>query len=469
MPERADVIVMGVGTAGEDLSLRLIHAGLDVVGIEPNLVGGECPFWACIPSKFLIRSSNLIAEARRVNGVAGTAEVTPDWSLVASRLRAEVTGGWDDAYGVQRFQDAGGRFVRGYGRLTGPNTVAVGDQEFQAQRGIVIATGSHPVTPPIPGLDTVEYWTTHDAIQVETLPASLLVLGGGAVGCELSQVFSRFGVDVTIIEGADRLLAGEEPAASEVIESVFAGEGITVHKGAHVTGVEQRPAGITAILDDGVELTGERLLVATGRAVDLSGLGLETIGVDASARFIEVDDHFRVADKIWAMGDITGKGMLTSVAVYHGSLVVADILGQDPPPADYRAVPRVTFTDPEVGSVGLTEAAAREAGLEVDVVTRPVPATFRGWIHGPAAQGVIKLVVDRAEGVLVGATSVGPHGGEVLGGLAVAVHAKVPVQTLNQMIYGYPTFFGGVGEVIGAYGRGIARVLDPNAVSLFTD
>jgi pyruvate/2-oxoglutarate dehydrogenase complex dihydrolipoamide dehydrogenase (E3) component len=469
MTERADVIIMGVGTAGEDLSLRLAHAGLDVVGIEPNLVGGECPFWACIPSKFMIRASNLLAEARRVDGVAGHVEVAPDWPLVASRLRAEVTGGWDDSFGVERFRDAGGRFVRGYGRLTGPNSVAVGDREFTADRGIVIATGSHPVVPPIPGLDTVEYWTTHDAIEVESLPASLLVLGGGTVGCELSQVFARFGVDVTVIEGADRILAGEDPVASEVIKSVFEAEGINVHTGAHVTGFEARDGGVVAMLDDGAELTAERLLVAAGRFVDLSALGLETVGVDSSARFIDVDDHLRVADKIWALGDITGKGMLTSVAVYQGSIVGADILGQNPPPADYRALPRITFTDPEVGSVGLTEAAARDAGLDVDVVTKSVPATFRGWIHGPGAQGVIKLVVDRSGGVIVGAISVGPYGGEVLGMLATAVHARVPVESLAHMIYGYPTFFGGIGEAIGAYARGIVKVLDPDADPLFKD
>jgi pyruvate/2-oxoglutarate dehydrogenase complex dihydrolipoamide dehydrogenase (E3) component len=469
MAERVDAIVMGLGTCGEELGLRLARAGLKVVGIEPNLIGGECAFWACIPSKMMVRASNLLAEARRVDGAAGHVEVTPDWSLVANRIRMEATGGWDDSYGVQRFEAAGGRHIRGYAEITGPGSVTVNGQDFVAERGLVIATGSHPVIPPIPGLDTVDYWQTHDAIQVEQLPASLLVLGGGAVGCELGQVFARFGVDVTIIEGADRILAGEDPVASEVIESVFAAEGITVHKGAHVTSVEQRPEGATAILDDGAELTADKLLVATGRRVSLEGLGLETLGVDTSARFLDVDDQLRVADRTFAIGDITGKGMLTNVAVYQAGLVVDQLLGKTPPPADYTTHPRITFTDPEVGSVGLSEAAAREAGLDIDVVTKSVAGTIRGLLHGAAGQGVIKLIVNRADGLLVGATSVGPSGGEVLGMLATAIHGKVSARSLNYMIYGFPAFYGGVGEAIGAYSRGVGPVFDPNHDPLFKD
>jgi pyruvate/2-oxoglutarate dehydrogenase complex dihydrolipoamide dehydrogenase (E3) component len=191
-------------------------------------------------------------------------------------------------------------------------------------------------------------------------------------------------------------------------------------------------------------------------------MGLQAAGLD-TGRFIEVDDRMRAADGIWAMGDVTGKAMFTHVAVYQGSIVAADILGEDPPPADYTALPRVTFTDPEVGSVGMTEAEARNAGLDLVVTAKPVPATFRGWLHGPGNGGVIKLVADRDTGVLVGATSVGPRGGDVLGMLATAVHAQVPLATLQHMIYAYPTFYGGIGEALGAYGRGIGKVIDPAA------
>jgi len=194
-----DVVVVGVGTSGEDLSLRLLAAGLDVVGIEASLVGGECPYWACLPSKMMIRGANLLQEARRLDGMAGHADVTPDWSPVAARVRAEATGGWDDSVAVERFGQRGGHLVRGYGKLTGPKTVTVGDHSFTAGRGIVIATGSRPAIPPIPGLADVDYWTTHDVIAAETLPVSIIVLGGGAVGCELGQVLSRFGVKVTAL------------------------------------------------------------------------------------------------------------------------------------------------------------------------------------------------------------------------------------------------------------------------------
>ncbi len=463
MTEHSDVVILGLGTGGEDLGLRLTAGGLDVVGIEPALLGGECAYWACIPSKMMIRASNLLQEARRVNGVAGTAEVTPDWAPVAERIRTEATGDWDDSFAVARFEGSGGRFVRGKGRLTGPMTVTVDDTSYEASQGIVVATGSRPFIPPIPGLSDVDYWTTHDAIAVQDLPESLVILGGGAVGCELGQVFARFGVTVTIVEGQDRLLMAEEPETSEMLLSVFESEGITVHFGARAERVEASGDSIAVILGDGTTLVGERLLVATGRTVDLGGLGLDAAGLDTSGRFIEVDDQLKAADGIWAMGDVTGKGMFTHIAVHHASIIAAELLGGHPPPADYSALPRVTFTDPEIGSVGLTEAAARAAGIDIVVTTKSVPLTFRGWLHGSGNEGVIKLIVDRKTGLLVGATSAGPRGGDVLSMLATAMHAKVPVSTLQHMIYAYPTFYAGVGETVGAYGRGIVKVLDPDA------
>lgn len=463
MTEHADVVILGLGTGGEDLSLQLLNAGLDVVGIEPALLGGECAYWACIPSKIMIRASNLLQEARRVDGVAGRADVTPDWSPVANRIRTEATGDWDDSIAVARFESSGGRFVRGRGRLTGPKQVTVNETTYEARLGIVIATGSKPFIPPIPGLRDVDYWTTHEAIAADVLPSSLVILGGGAVGCELGQVFSRFGVDVAIVEGQDRLLVNEEPEVSSIIESVFTSEGITLHFGARAEHVESSGDSISVTLGDGSALTAERLLVATGRSVDLEGLGLESAGLDATGRFIEVDDRMVAGDGIWAMGDVTGKGMFTHVAIHHAAIIAAEIAGGHPPPADYAALPRVTFTDPEIGSVGMTESWARSAGVDVVVTTKSVPATFRGWLHGPGSEGVIKLVANRHTGLLVGATTMGPRGGDVLGMLATAVHAKIPVETLQHMIYAYPTFYGGIGEAVGAYARGIGKVIDPGA------
>jgi pyruvate/2-oxoglutarate dehydrogenase complex dihydrolipoamide dehydrogenase (E3) component len=455
-----DVVVLGVGTCGEDLSLQLMGAGLDVVGIEAALVGGECPYWACLPSKMMIRAASTLQEARRVDGLAGQAEVRPDWSLVAARVRAEATGGWDDSVAVARFEGRGGRLVHGRGKLTGPHTVTVGDECFTARRGIVIATGSRPAIPPIPGLDGVDYWSTHDVIRAERLPKSIVVLGGGAVGCELAQVLARYGVGVTIIEAAERLLPAEEPEASVAVEAAFAAEGIGLHTGAAAQRVGSRDGSIVVTLAGDAELAAERLLVATGRTVDLSGLGLESAGLDSTAPFLQVDERMRATDGIWAMGDVTGKAMFTHMALYQSAIVAAGILGEGHPPARYDAVPRATFTDPEVGAVGMTEAEARAAGLDVVVAVKQVPATFRGWLH-VSSGGIIKLIAHRQSGLLVGATAVGPHGGEMLGLLSLAVHAHVPLDELRSMIYAFPTFYGGIGEAVGAYGRGLATVLDP--------
>jgi pyruvate/2-oxoglutarate dehydrogenase complex dihydrolipoamide dehydrogenase (E3) component len=457
-----DVVVIGVGTCGEDLSLQLMDAGLAVVGVEAALVGGECPYWACIPSKRMIRMGNLVAESRRVDGFAGRCSIDADWSLVAAQIRDEVTGGWDDSYAVERFGQRGGRLVRGRGRLAGPRRVEVEDESFTARRGVVIATGSQPAIPPIPGLVEADYWTTHDAIGAAELPDSLAVLGGGAVGCEIGQLLARFGVGVTVVEAADRLLAAEEPEASAVVEDALTAEGVTVHTGAAAEWVETSDGSIVISLADGDEVTADRLLVATGRRVELGDLGLETVGLDGGARFIDVEDRMRATDGLWAMGDVTGKAMFTHVALSQGSMVIADILGRSHPEVRYDAVPRVTFTDPEVGAVGMTEAQARQAGIDVAVVVKQVPATFRGWLHRTGNNGVIKLVLDRTTKRVVGATVAGPHGGEVLGMLSLAVHARVTLDDLRTMIYAFPTFQGGVGEAIGAYGRGVGTVLDPD-------
>ncbi len=455
-----DVIVLGVGTCGEDLSLRLLGAGLNVVGIEAALVGGECAYWACLPSKVMIRAASVLQEARRVSDLAGHAEVTPDWDRVAARVRTEVTGGWDDSTAVARFEGRGGRLVHGRGKLTGPRTVTVGGESFTARRGVVIATGSKPAIPPITGLADVDFWTTHDVIAAEKLPRSIIVLGGGAVGCELGQVLARFGAEVTVVEAGDRLLPAEEPEVSEVLEAAFAAEGIAVRAGKAAQQVGKRDGQIVVTLAGGEELASERLLIATGRTVDLSSLGLESVGLNPAERFIQVDERMRATDGIWAMGDVTGKAMFTHVALYQSAIVAADLLGKEHPPARYDAVPRATFTDPEVGSVGMTEAEALAAGLDVVVAVKQLPATFRGWLHS-ASGGVIKLIADRKTGVLVGASAAGPHGGEMLGLLSLALHARVPLAELRSMIYAFPTFYGGIGEAVGAYGRGLATVIDP--------
>lgn len=448
MEQNVDVVVIGMGVAGEAVAGELASTGLDVVGVENQLVGGECPYWGCIPSKMMIRAAGAIAETRRVDGLAGAASVAPDWSLVAQRIRDEATDDWNDQVAVDRFTSQGGQFVRGRAELVAPGRVRVDDRTFVARLGVVLGTGTVASVPPVPGLADTPYWTNREAVEATALPESLVVLGGGAIGLELAQVFARFGVPVTVVEMAERLLAGEEPEVSAVIADVLQDEGITVLTSAGVDRIGHDGHRFELHLGDGGTLVSEKLLVATGRRVDLSGLGVDTVGLDPAARSLAVDTNMRAGENLWAVGDVTGRGAFTHIATYQAAIAVRDILGRPGPPAEYDAVPRVTFTDPEVGAVGLTEAQARERGIRVSTGTAQVPSTARGWIHKAGNHGLVKLVADADTGLLVGATAAGPSGGEVLGALAVAVHGRVPVERLRHMIYAYPTFHRGIEDAL---------------------
>ncbi|MFJ4689349.1 dihydrolipoyl dehydrogenase family protein [Streptomyces sp. NPDC088789] len=449
--EQADVVVVGLGPGGEYVAGTLSEAGLDVVGVEAELVGGECPYWACVPSKMMIRAGNLLAEAGRVPALAGEAVVTPDWGRVAGRIRHEATADWNDQVAADRFTAKGGRLVRGTGRLAGPRRVTVGDRTFEAMRGVVLATGTRPRIPPVPGLEGTPYWMNRDAIAAKELPASMVVLGGGAIGVELAQVFARFKCAVTVIEGQDRLLSQEEPEAGELAAQVLRADGVTVLTGTRARQVSHDGSEFIVRLEgDEQLLSAERLLVATGRQADLTPLAVDSVGLDPAAGAVPTDGRMRAGDGLWAVGDITGRGAFTHVSMYQAEIAVRDILGQPGPAADYRALPRVTFTDPEIGAVGLTERQARERGLWVRTSVVTVASSTRGWIHGPGNEGFIKLVEDADRGVLIGATSAGPVGGEVLYGLNVAVHAEVPVDRLQHMIYTYPTFHRTIEAALGA-------------------
>jgi pyruvate/2-oxoglutarate dehydrogenase complex dihydrolipoamide dehydrogenase (E3) component len=449
MSERVDVVVIGLGVGGEAVASQLAEAGLNVLGIENRLVGGECPYWGCVPTKMMTRAAGLLAEARRIPGMAGTSSVTPDWTPVAQRIRKEATDNWDDRVAVERFEKKGGHFIRGAGKLAGPGRVEVDGVTYEASRAVVLSTGTSAVIPPIPGLSEVAYWTNREAIEVEQLPASLAVLGGGAIGLELAQVYARFGVQVTIIEGMDHVLAIEEPEAGAVLAEVLQRDGIELCLNAKTQAVRKEGSSTIAItLDGGRQVNAERLLVATGRRANLKDLGLETIGLDPSARSIEVDPQLRAADGLWAVGDITGKGAFTHVAIYQAAIAVRDVLGKPGPGADYSALPRVTFTDPEVGAAGITEATARKQGINVKTGLQKASVTSRGWIFGPGNDGFIKVVLDADRGTIVGATSMGPRGGDILGIFELAIRARIPAEELNHLIYAYPTFYRGVGEAI---------------------
>lgn len=443
-----DAVVVGMGPGGEDVAGRLAQAGLRVVGVEKELVGGECPYWGCVPSKMMIRAANAIAEANRVPTLGGEVTVAPDFSTVVDRIRSEATDDWNDQVAVDRFTAKGGIFVRGTARLLSRDRVAVCGDVYVAGRAVVIAAGTSAAVPPIPGLAATPFWTNREAIATRDVPGTLIVLGGGAIGVELGQSFARFGSTVTIVEAADRILPLEEPEASQIVTKALAAEGITVATGTAVSQVDHDGAVFAVSIGESV-LTAERLLVATGRRPALADLNVDALGIaPGPGGWLPVDARQRVAPGVWAVGDITGKGAFTHVAMYQAQIAVRYILGHEGPPADYSALLRVTFTDPEVGSVGLTEQQARAAGIDVATGSTPVPRTARGWIHKTGNLGVIKLVADRTTGTLIGATSVGPAGGEVLSGLVVAVHAKVPVATLRHMMYAYPTFHRGIEDAL---------------------
>lgn len=454
MDTDVDLVVIGLGIGGEGVAGTLAERGLSVVGVETSLVGGECPYWGCIPSKMAIRAAHALEEARRVEHLAGRASVMPDWSLVAARIRDEATDDWDDQVAVDRFVGKGGHFVRGHARLDGPGRVVVGDDVFAARRGVVIASGTRPAVPPIPGLDSTPFWTNHDALEAKELPISVVVLGGGAIGLELAQTMRRFGTDVTIIEALDRLAPNEEPEAGAIIAEVLAAEGVDVRVGVRAEAVDGTDGEVRVHLSDESTVSAERLLVAVGRTANVDDVGLDTVGVDPEARFLETDAYGRVVrdgspvEGLWGVGDVIGRGLFTHVAAYQAPVVVASVLGEETHSFDASPLSRVTFTDPEIGSVGLTEDGAREAGIDVATATQEVPSSARGWMHKVGNEGIIKLVVDQQAGTLVGATSVGPAGGEVLGLLSLAVHADVPIETMRTMIYAYPTFHRAIEDAL---------------------
>ena len=449
----ADVVILGTGPGGEAAAGALARAGLQVVAVEASLVGGECPYFGCIPSKTLLRSAELLADARRADEAAGKVSVVPDFSTAYARVR-EITADWDDSAAVKRLQDQGVRLVRGTGSIIGPERVRVDERTFSAGRGILLDVGTRPAVPGIDGLSDTPYWTNRDLLRSPDLPTSLLVLGGGAVGLELAQAYARYGTTVTVIEGADRILAQEEPEASALLAAALSEDGITVRTGSGAVSVAHDAGRFTVTLEDGTALDAQRLLVSAGRTPNTDRLGLDVVGVPTQHGYLTTDEHQRVlADGapvggLWAIGDVTGRGGFTHVSMYQSAIAVADIRGQSGPGASYRALPRVTFTDPEIGAVGLTEAQARRRGLDVRTGSADLAASSRGATYGPGNRGLIKLVADAERRVLVGATSAGPAGGEILGALTVAVHAQVPLTELVRTIWAYPTFHRAIGTAL---------------------
>jgi dihydrolipoamide dehydrogenase len=429
-----DAIVIGVGTAGGSVIWPLHDAGMRVAAVEQELVGGLCAYWGCIPSKTLLRPGDIRWEAH--HGF-GTGEPALSWPEIA-HYRDDMVRHWNDSKQVEQLQQSGVDFFRGHATMTAPGQVQVNGQTLQTKH-IVIATGSEASVPPIDGLKEAGYWTNREATEVKEIPRSVLVLGGGAVGCELGQVFHGYGARVTIVEEAPQLLGHENRHAAHHLEERFKAVGIKLHLGRKAVKFEGVDGQRTATLDDGTTLSAEVILVATGRKPRVKGLGLEVIGVQPTRKGIPIDEHCRAAENVWAVGDVTGVAGFTHVADYQGQIATADILGK-PRAANYSDIPAVTFTDPEIASVGINDPDKAPQGMEVATAQVDINEGARTVTYGKGYMGGMCLLADRNDKVLVGAWAAGPLAGEWIQFATLAIRARVPISTLDDTILAFPTF-----------------------------
>jgi pyruvate/2-oxoglutarate dehydrogenase complex dihydrolipoamide dehydrogenase (E3) component len=443
MPQEFDVVCLGGGVAAEALAAGLEGSGLTLAVVERELVGGECPYWGCVPSKTLLRSGETLAEAARARTLAASrVEWSVDFARV-SRRTLWMARDLDDSRPAAALQATGARLFRGDGVLTDQRTITVGGEPLVARRAVVIATGGTAQIPPIPGLGNVEFWTNRQAAVPKELPASLAVLGGGAVGLELGQAFARLGSKVTVIEAGPSLLSHEEPEAGVALRSHLEAEGITFLTADPCIAVERRPAGpspaaVRIHLKSGASITAERLLLSVGRRPNAEAW--REAGLAQTERgWLKVDPAtLEARPGIFGAGDVTGLGGFTHLAHHHGQVIARRLRGLDAR-ADHQAIPRVLFTDPEVASVGLTQAAARARRIDVIVASADPAQTARGSIHD-FQRGALQLVGDRERGVLVGATLVTPRAGEIIGELVLAIQLGIPLRSLADVVHPFPAF-----------------------------
>jgi pyruvate/2-oxoglutarate dehydrogenase complex dihydrolipoamide dehydrogenase (E3) component len=449
MTDEFDVIVIGAGPPGENAAGRSADRGFSVAIVEERLAGGECSYYGCIPSKTLIRPGDVLAAARRVPGAAEAVTGTIDVQAAFAQ-RDYMTNNWEDSGDLKWFESKGISFIRGHGRLAGPRAVEVqtaeGKQRLGANKAVVVACGTIPLVPPIEGLADVKPWDNRDATAVKELPRRLLVLGGGAIGAELAQAFRRLGTEeVTVVEGGDRLLAREEPFAGEEVRASFEAEGIAVITGARMTKVRRKGTDgpVTGTLEDGREVTADEILVAVGRRANTSDVGFDTVGLEPG-KYLSVDDRLRATgvdgDWLYGVGDVAGLALFTHMGKYQGRLVGDIIAGLDVRDiGDRVAIPRVTFTDPQVAAVGLTEAQARERGLNIRVVSYDIGAVSGAYTRGNGIHGTSQIIVDEDRRVIVGATFTGPDVQEIVHAATIAIVGEVTLDTLWHAVPSFPT------------------------------
>jgi dihydrolipoamide dehydrogenase len=438
-----DVVVVGAGPAGEVAAGRLGEHGLDVAIVEDRLVGGECSYWACMPSKSLLRPYEALAEVRRIPGAAEAATGSLDVPAVLRR-RDQVVHDRDDAAQLPWLEKRGVTLVRGHARLVGERRVTVAGEELEARRAVILATGSRALFPPIEGLDRVEgAWTNIEATTAKEIPERLLVVGGGVVGVELAQAFQTLGSRVTLVEGERRLLPREEEFACAEVTDALGGLGVDIRTGQKAVKIGEDGGTVTATTSDGATVDGDVLLVALGRRPLTDDLGVEGVGL-TPGKPIDVDAHMRVPDVPWlyAIGDVNGRALFTHMGKYQARIAADRILGQETAiahRADGAQSPRVIFTDPQVASVGHTSDTAAAAGLAVDVYDTATSGNAGGSFYGRGAPGTTRFVVDRERHVLVGCTITGAEVADFLHAATIAVTAEVPLERLRHAVPAFPT------------------------------